>query len=167
MTAIPITGDTTTTSGIVGRLARSGRFEERSKLTEGTTTKIGYAMTFGTTTDQVKPLELGTDKFAGIAVYDLKASDLDNLKYGDKQQINVAHIGSYWVYSEEIVNEKDDVRVRIVDDGVDPLKLKYNFCKTASAGKTVLLKGVKWDSNTGLVGASAINMSDNIEVVAD
>lgn len=154
------------TSGTPGKRAKTGDFQERTKVAEENV-QFGCPVALGTEGDQIKVLSAGTDIFAGIAVHNIYARGFDSGRYNQYDPVVVAYEGIYWVYSEEAVGQKDAVRVRIVNHATDPKKLKGQFCKTADTGKTVLLKGARWDGVRTDAGAVELFLTDSVELVAD
>lgn len=154
------------TAGTPGKRAKTGDFQERSKVAEEEV-KFGQPVSLGTEGDQVKVTASGSDVFAGIAVYNIYAKGFDSGKYNQYDPVVVAYEGIYWVHTEEAVNQKSTVRVRIVNHASDVTKLKGNFCKTAETGKTAVLKGAFWDGARSDAGAVELRLTGSFELVAD
>jgi hypothetical protein len=154
------------TNGSPGKRAKTGSFQERTKVAEETI-KFGLPLGLGTTGEQVKILSSATDIFAGIAVWNPHALGVESAQYNQNEPAVIAYEGIYWVKVDEGVNEKDVVRARIINHASDVTKLKGNFCKTVDAGKTVVLKGAYWDGSRTDAGMIPLRLSDSIEIIED
>ncbi|MCX7997409.1 MAG: hypothetical protein N3A69_00470 [Leptospiraceae bacterium] len=154
------------TSGSRGKRAKTGSFQERTRVAEEPI-PFGSPLALGTTGEQVKVLASATDIFAGIAVYDPYSKGIASNRYETGEPLVVAYEGIYWVYVDEGVNEKYVVRARIVNHASDPNKLKGNFCKTTETGKTVILEGAYFDGSRSNPGTVPLRLSDSIKIIAD
>lgn len=129
--------------------------------------KFGRAVVLGASGGLGKLVSGATDVFIGVAKYSYEASDLDNLAYADKDVLAVQEIGVIAVYVEEAVTPSSVVRVRHTNHASDPLKLAGNFCDTADAGKTFVLKGAKFVGTTTGAGTVGLLLTGNFETSAD
>lgn len=126
---------------------------------------FGAALIQGSSNGQVKVPGSGSDDFLGVAAFSPEASDLDNLKYSDKDPVGLQIRGVIVVDIEEAVTSLTNaVRVRHTDGRPGA------FAVTAVAGKTFLLTGVKWRS-TGTIssgaGKASLFLSGEFSVTAD
>lgn len=129
--------------------------------------KFGRAVVLGASGGLGKTVSGASDVFIGVAKYSYEASDFDNLAYADKDVLAVQEIGVIGVYVEEAVTPASVVRVRHTNHASDPLKLAGNFCDTADAGKTFVLKGAKYVGTTTEAGTVGLLLTGSFDTVAD
>lgn len=125
---------------------------------------FGAAVIEGTAGKQVKVPASGTDVFKGVAAFSPEASDLDNLKYNDKDALGLQIRGTIVVDIEEAVNVGDAVRVRHTDGRPGA------FAATAVATKTFLLTGAEWRTGGTIssgAGKATLFLSGEFSVTAD
>lgn len=109
---------------------------------------FGAALIEGTAANQVKVPSSGTDVFKGVAAFGPGASDLDNLKWNDKDAVGLQVRGVIVVDIEENVNVGDPVRVRHTDGRPGA------FRTTLVTAKSFLLTGAEWRSS-GVIASGA------------
>ena len=135
-----------------------------TKVSEGVNA-FGAAAIVGTAGNQAKVPGSGTDVFSGVVAYSPGASDLDNLKYNDKDALGLLIRGVIVVDIEEAITDiTSAVRVRHTDGRPGA------FATTAVAGKTFLLTGVEWKTTgtiTTGVGKATLLLKGDFSVTAD
>lgn len=117
---------------------------------------FGRAVMRGTAALLAKLFASSTGLFEGVAVFGTQAGDIDNQQYIANDPIPVLDRGVVMVMSEEAVNPTDAVRIR--HTAGTGSQIAGQFCKTADAGKTVLLKGARWADTTSASGVTALEM---------
>lgn len=154
--------------GIVGTFADLAPSYVRSYQNEEDTLEmpIGVAVGHGTDPDaQVLLLALSTDPIAGITVHShayAKPTELGDTGLKESVSVGVLRGGVVRVYcSEAIVVGTSAVRIRIDDDAGDGALLgPGTFCKTQSAGHTVLVtQGMKWVKGCDAGGIAELDVN--------
>lgn len=103
---------------------------------------FGRAGMAGTdTVKEVKTFSGAGGKFIGVIGYSTYASDLDNSKYEQYDDVSVVESGVVGVYVEEAVTPASPVRIRHTTSGA---KIKGSFCTSAVAGETCLLTNAEF-----------------------
>lgn len=156
-------------SGVIGTQARTGGIEERSKIAE-TDIVMGHPVQLGTEGGQVKILDVDATRLFGIAKYNPQAQGFtEGTKYKAEEAALIFTKGVIWVWAEEAVNEKDTVRVRLVNHASDGNKLVGYFGKTADEDKTAVLKGAYFESvqETATGGPVMVKLTDSTELILD
>ncbi|UMQ59618.1 structural cement protein Gp24 [Leptospira interrogans] len=173
MTAVPFHGYdesdkpiSINTSGSPGKRAKTGPFEEKTKVAEGDI-PFGSPVSLSADNERIEVSKNATAKFQGIAVESIHAKGYDNGKYINTDVMIVAIAGLYWVPVEEAVDESKDVRIRIVDHATDPIKKKGMFCTTPETGETVLVRGITYEDKAAASGTVPIRLAGYFELVAD
>lgn len=135
-----------------------------TKIGEGINA-FGAALIQGSGANQVKVPGSGSDEFLGVGAFSPEASDLDNLKYNDKDVVGLQIRGNIVIDIEEAISDITvPVRVRHTDGRPGA------FRTTAVAGKTFLLTGVKFKTTGTLttgVGKVTLFLSGEFSVTAD
>ena len=75
--------------------------------------------------------------------------------------------GMVGVYVEEAVSRGDAVRVRIVNHASLAAKVAGNFCKTADTGKTAVVSGAEWVSDSTAAGVVILYLRDSTSLTVD
>lgn len=126
--------------------------------------KFGRALVKGTNDNDARVPAANTDKFIGIAAHSVEASSLKNEAYADGDVLAMAERGTFQVYVEEAVSPGDPVRIRYV---ADTGKFPGDFATTEDGGKTALLIGAEFISETTAAGIATIKLSGNFTTIAD
>ena len=71
------------------------------------------------------------------------------------------------VFVEEAVSRGDAVRVRIVNHASLAAKVAGNFCKTADTGKTAVVSGAEWVSDSTAAGVVILYLRDSTSLTVD
>ncbi len=150
---------------VLGKIAEFDPIQHALTFVSEGVNSFGAAVIEGTADNQVKVPGSGTDVFKGVAAFGPGASDLDNLKWNDKDAIGVQLRGIPVVDIEEAISStKLAVRVRHTNGRPG------SFRTTAVAGETFLLTGVEWRSTgtiTSTVGKAQLFLSGEFSVTAD
>jgi len=125
---------------------------------------FGRAVMLGTAGDQGKIYAGASKAFEGVSAKSFEASDIDNEAYSDGDVMGVIDEGYVQVYVEEAVSKGDPVRVRHT---ADTGKYAGDFATTADAGKTALLVGAEFASETTAAGIAAIKLTPPFETTDD
>ncbi|EMO30112.1 hypothetical protein LEP1GSC170_1465 [Leptospira interrogans serovar Bataviae str. HAI135] len=105
--------------------------------------------------------------FAGVSVHSTDAKDPENSAYLTGDVFGRLEVGYINVYTEEPASPSDAVRFRVVNDPLNPLKTRGNFCKTPIPGQTALLTGARFDSVSSDSGIICLFLSDFTSVTLD
>ena len=118
--------------------------------------------------DLVRPVASATGEFAGVSMYSTSASKLSEDLYKSGDVTGVGQSGILTVRVEEAVNPGDQVRIRHTN-GVGPNagKLAGSFCKTADAGRTMVLNGARFEKRITAAGEGVVFIPGNRSVTAD
>ncbi len=148
----------------VGRIAEHHPAEYRmTRVAEGDIL-FGRAVVKGTEDLAVKAPSASTDLMIGVAGFSTEASDLDNNKYNTDDPVAVVETGVVVVYVEEAVSIGDAVRIRHTASGE---LVPGSFCKTADAGKTVVVANAVWKSETASAGFAVLYIKGPFPLTAD
>ena len=83
----------------------------------------------------------------------------EHVGYPNEQVLNVMSKGVIWVHTVEAIALGDDVRAFISDEsGTTSGADQGRFGKTAAAGKTVLIGGARWLSETSEAGLALLEL---------
>ncbi len=149
----------------LGILAEHDPFEHAiTKVSEGVNA-FGAATIVGSSGNQAIVPSSGTDVFSGVAAFSPEASDLDNLKYNDKDALGLQIRGVIVVDIEEAITDiTSPVRVRHTNGRPGA------FRTSAVAGESFLLTGAEWKTtgtiDTG-VGKATLLLKGDFSDTAD
>lgn len=147
------------------------QFVEGSNLAAGETIPFGRAVGQGSVVDGITILKLASTAlvkiFRGVSAESTDARDPENQSYLAGDAMGIAKTGVVTVYTEEVVNSLDPVRIRIQNHTTDPAKHCGNFCKTAIPGQTAILEGVEFRSESTVDGKVVLFLSDFVRVTPD
>lgn len=132
---------------------------------------FGVAMMLGLAGESVSVYNDATKKFAGVAVRspEGRLTDSENILIGYKLEdvVGCFYQGIIAVVCEEAVDPTDVVRIRHTNHATDPTQVAGQFCTTAEAGKTAVLKGAEFRNVITAAGVVSLYLSGYFEVVAD
>lgn len=114
----------------------------KSRAAEEDDIIFGRAGMQGTDTiKEVKTFSGSGGKLIGVIGYSPYASDLDNSKYEQYDDVSIVESGVVGVFVEEAVTPASAVRIRHTTSGA---KIKGSFCTSAVANQTVLVAGAEF-----------------------
>lgn len=155
----------TSANQLVGREAKAYAAAIKDSIPAGTTLKFGQAFQrkagAGIALALADLALINATQSLRIAQYQTNASDLDNSNYSQYDQVLGGKSGYYVVDVEEAVTEADTVRVRLVVNGSDALKVPGRFTKTADEDKTAVVEGAHF------IAPNIVFLPDSIKLVLD